>query len=53
MTWLTMILFILAFAALAILTGDGGREDRFTDSRRRMRGRQAAGGFPPEGWEVY
>lgn len=53
MTWLAMTLFILAFVALAILTGDDGHDDRFTGSRRRMRERLAAGGFPPEGWEVY
>jgi len=52
MSWLMMALFIAVFIALAILTGGSG-ESYPSDARRRMRERQAHGGFPPESWEVY
>jgi hypothetical protein len=44
-------LCILAFVALAILTGSG--DEIPSDSRRRMRARMSRGGFPPESWEIY
>lgn len=54
MTWLTVALFILAFVALAILTGGNGNDHASDiDARRRMRARLARGGFPPESWEGF
>lgn len=52
MSWLMMTLFVVAFVALAILTGGNGAE-KPSDSRRRMRERLAHGGFPLENWEIY